>query len=143
MTTIKSWAQKEVRIKEEYIVKVKEIDEELSTYDDDGNIIKEVLEEYEYINTQNGMRSVFSGYERAIFKVVVDCYGVDLRDFRANKTNIEDLPKPTHQIMVARKMKSSTPLIEEYDYYDFLWDSKYFEVVTTETIYVADKEFNN
>lgn len=140
--TIQSWIHRNVRIKEEYIVKVKEIDEYESTYDDDGNIVEEVYDEYEYIDTQNGMRGVFEGYERAIFKVISDCYGVDLYEFQ-NKTNIEELPEPTHQIMVVRKVKSSRPIVEEYDHYNFLWDSKYFEVVTTETIYVTDNEFNN
>lgn len=142
METIQSWIHRNVRIKEEYIVKEKEIDEDESTYDDDGNIVEEVYDEYEYINTPNGMRGVFEGHERTIFKVISDCYGVDLYKFQ-NKTNIEELPEPTHQIMVVRKVESSRPIVEEYYQYNFLWDSKYFEVVTTETIYVTDKEFNN
>ena len=37
--TIQSWRHKNVRVKEEYIVKEKEIDEDASTYDDDYKVI--------------------------------------------------------------------------------------------------------
>ena len=139
--TIQSWIQRKVRIKEEYIVKDKEIDEDASTYDDDDNIIEEVYSEYEYIDTQNGMRGVFQGHERDIFIVVSDCYGVDLYKVR-DRVDVDKLPEPTHQIMIKRELKTSRLYEAKWDYYEFLWDSKYFEVVTTETIYVTDKEFN-
>ena len=137
--TIQSWVNQLVRIKEEYISK--EIDYDASKYDDNGDIIEEVYLDNEYIDTQNGMQGVFYGHERAIFKVVLDCYGVDLYEIR-EKINVDELPNPTHQIMVKREIKTSRPIVQEWDYYEFLWDSKYFEVVTTEKIYVADKEFN-
>ena len=139
--TINSWVRREVRIKEEYISK--EIDYDASIYDDNGDIIEEVYLDDEYINTCNGMRGVFEGHERAIFKVVLDCYGVDLYGKGCMNIDIEKLPEPTHQIIVKREIKTSRPIVQEWDYYEFLWDSKYFEVVTTEKIYVTDKEFNN
>ena len=127
--TIQSWRHQKVRVKEEYIIKESYVDEDASTYDDDGNIIEEVYCEHEYISSDCGLGSVLSGRERDVFEVAADCYGVDLYRFQ-NKTNIEELPKMTHQI-----------ILRDYSY-PYMWDSKYFEVVTTETIYVVDKEFN-
>jgi hypothetical protein len=126
--TIQSWRHQKVRVKEEYIVKEKEIDEDASTYDDDYNIIEEVYCEKEYISSDCGLGSVLSGKERDIFEVAADFYGVDLYRFQ-NKTNVEELPELTHQI-----------ILRDYSY-PYMWNSKYFEVVTTETIYVADKQF--
>jgi hypothetical protein len=140
--TIQSWIQRKVRIKKEYIKTELDIDEDASTYDDDGNIVEEVYLEYEYIDTQNGMRGVFQGHERDIFIVVSDCYGVDLYKARSGKVDVDKLPEPTHQIMIKRELKTSRLYEAKWDYYEFLWDSKYFEVVTTETIYVTDNEFN-
>ena len=75
--TIQSWRHQKVRVKEEYIVKEKEIDEDASTYDDDYNIIEEVYCEKEYISSDCGLGSVLSGKERDIFEVAADFYGVD------------------------------------------------------------------
>jgi hypothetical protein len=125
--TIKSWRHQKVRVKEEYIIKESFIDEDASTYDDDDNIIEEVYYETECIKSDCGLGSVLSGRERDIFEVSADCYGVDLYRFQ-NKTNIEELPKTTHQI-----------ILRDYSY-PYMWDSKYFEVVTSETIYVTDNQ---
>jgi hypothetical protein len=128
--TIQSWRHKKVRVKEEYIIKEMFIDEDASTYDDDDNIIEEVYYEQEYIKSECGLGSVLSGKERDVFEVASDCYGVDLYSYHFQKFDIDTLPEPTHQIILRDNG------------YPFMWDSKYFEVVTTEEIYVADKEFN-
>jgi len=128
--TIQSWRHKNVRVKEEYIIKESFIDEDASTYDDDYNIIEEVYYEKEYISSDCGLGSVLCGKERDIFEVQADIYGVDLYRVR-DKVDINTLPNPTHQII----LRDSG--------YPYIWDSKYFEVVTAETIYVTDNEFNN
>jgi hypothetical protein len=129
--TIQSWISQRVRIKKEYIKTVLEIDTDLSTYDDNGNIEEEVMTERTYIDSHNGMTSCFQGRFDEIFNVRYDCYGVDLYKVR-NRVDVDILPEPTHQIIVGNQND-----------YPYMWDSKYFEVVTTETIYVTDNEFNN
>lgn len=144
-TTIKSWRNKKVRIKDEYIKKEEVIDGNASTFDYDSDCYTDIVYmESEYIDTPNGMVGVFRGYEREVFTVVLDCYGVDLYSSFCQDRNISELPKPTHQIMVKREIKTSKP-IKEWDYYEFLWDSKYFEVVTKKvtkiTEWVVDEEY--
>jgi hypothetical protein len=131
--TIQSWISQRVRIKEEYIETARELNEDKSTYDDNGNIIEEVYDEYEYINVPNGMKSCFQDREREIFNVRYDCYGVDLYKVR-NRVDVDTLPEPTHQIIVGNQND-----------YPYMWDSKYFEVVTYKTTIeeTTDNEFNN
>lgn len=120
METIKSWIGEKVRVKEEYIIKVEEVDEEKSTYDDDGNIIEEVYYDYITISTNSGLGGVLSGMERDIFEVLIDIYGVDLYKVRS-EVGIDTLPEPTHQIII------------KDGGYPFLWEAKYFEVIKPET----------
>ena len=131
--TIQSWINQRVRIKEEYIETARELNEDKSTYDDNGNIIEEVYDEYEYINAPNGMKSCFQNREREIFNVRYDCYGVDLYKVR-DRVDVNKLPEPTHQIIVGNKND-----------YPYMWDSKYFEVITYKTTIeeTTDNEFNN
>jgi len=133
METIQSWIHQRVRIKKEYIETAIDLNEDKSTYDDDGNIIEEVYDEYEYINARNGMTACFEGRFDEIFNVKYDCYGVDLYKVR-NKIDVDKLPEPTHQIIVGGPND-----------YPYLWEAKYFEVVTYETklIETTDNEFNN
>jgi len=131
--TIQSWINQRVRIKKEYIKTELIIDEDASTYDDDFNIIEEVMTERTYIDSNNGMTSCFQGRFDEIFNVRYDCYGVDLYKIR-DKVNVDTLPEPTHQIIVGNKND-----------YPYMWDSKYFEVVTYKTTMedTTDNEFNN
>jgi len=126
MKTIQSWRHKKVRVKEEYIIKERLIDEDASTYDDDDNYYEE-----EYIKSECGLGGVLKGKERDVFEVASDCYGVDLYSFHVQKFDVDTLPEATHQIILRDNG------------YPFMWDSKYFEVVTSKTIYVTDNEFNN
>lgn len=130
--TIQSWICQRVRIKKEYIKTEFEIDEDESTYDDDGNIVEEVLYERKYIDNQTGMTSCFQGRFDEIFNVRYDCYGVDLYKIR-NRVDVDKLPEPTHQIIVGNQND-----------YPYMWDSKYFEVVTYKTTIedTTDNEFN-
>jgi hypothetical protein len=123
-----------VRIKEEYIKKGKQINWSLSTYDDDDNIIEEVSEEYEYIDTPNGLESVYEGRAREIFDVKYNCYGVDLYGKGCMNINIDELPEPCHLIVIGNRQND----------YPFMWDAKYFEVVTYKTTIedTTDNEFN-
>ena len=132
--TINSWMYQKVRIKEEYIKIGKEINWSLSTYDDDDNIIEEVSQEYEYIDTPNGLEGVYGGRAREIFDVKYNCYGVDLYGRGCMNINTEELPEPCHLIVIGNRQND----------YPYMWDAKYFEVITTETttIYVTDKQFN-
>lgn len=137
--TIQSWRGQKVRIKREYIEQSEpELDEDKSTFDDDGNlVIAVVTEPYYYINTPNGMNSVLlhggKNPMNETFYVQYDCYGVDLYTMRNGKVNIDTLPEPSHQIIV------------EESGYPYMWEAKYFEVVTTKVIYehTTDNEFNN
>ena len=133
--TIQSWRRREVRIKEEYIVKDKEIDEDASTYDDDGNIIEEVYEDVYYLTGMgadiNNMSSYFRGRERGVFEVKYSFYGTDLYSFQNEKVSIDILPEPEHLL-----------IIDTQNFIPYIWKAKYFEVVKAETIYVTDKEFN-
>jgi len=131
--TIQSWISQRVRIKKEYIKTVLEIDTDLSTYDEDYNIIEEVMTERKYIDSHNGMTSCFQGRFDEIFNVRYDCYGVDLYKVR-NRVDVDTLPEPTHQIIVGNQND-----------YPYMWDSKYFEVITYNTMIeeTTDNEFNN
>ena len=137
--TIQSWRGQRVRIKREYIEQSEpELDEDESTFDDDGNLVIGVYSKpYYYINTPNGMNGVLNyGSINALdrtFYVQSDCYGVDLYKMSKNKASIDDLPAPSHQIIV------------EESGYPFMWEAKYFEVVTTKVIHevTTDNEFNN
>jgi hypothetical protein len=130
--TIQSWIGQRVRIKKEYIKTEFEIDEDESTYDDDGNIVEEVFYERKYIDSYNGMTSCFEGMFDEIFKVRYDCYGVDLYKIRC-RVDVEALPEPTHQIIVGNQND-----------YPYMWDARYFEVITYKTTieYTTDNEFN-
>ena len=130
--TVQSWISQRVRIKREYIKTRLEIDENASTYDDDYNILEEVMTERKYIESHNGMTSCFQGRFDEIFKVRYDCYGVDLYKVR-DRVDVDKLPEPTHQIIVGN----------ENDY-PYMWDAKYFEVVTYKTTIedTTDNEFN-
>jgi len=130
---IQSWIHQRVRIKKEYIKTELEIDEDASTYDDDGNIIEEVMTERTYIDGHNGMTSCFKGRFDEIFNVRYDCYGVDLYKVR-DRIDVDKLPKPTHQIIVGNQND-----------YPYMWDAKYFEVITYKTTIedTTDNEFNN
>jgi hypothetical protein len=132
--TINSWMYEKVRIKEEYIKKEIGINGSLSTYDDDDNIIEAVYYEYDYIDTPNGLNGVYGDRVREIFDVKYNCYGVDLYAKGCMNIDIEKLPEPTHLIVIGNRQND----------YPYMWDAKYFEVVTTETttIYVTDKKFN-
>jgi len=131
--TIQSWINQRVRIKKEYIKTELEIDEDASTYDDDGNIIEEVMVERTYIDSHNGMTSCFQGRFDEIFNVRYDCYGVDLYKVR-DRIDVNKLPEPTHQIIVGNQND-----------YPYMWDAKYFEVITYKTTIeeTTDNEFNN
>jgi hypothetical protein len=133
MKTVQSWIGQNVRIKKEYIKTVLEIDEDLSTYDDDDNIIEDVMSMRTYIDSNNGMTSCFQGRFDEIFKVRYDCYGVDLYKVRS-RVDVDTLPEPTHQIIVGNQND-----------YPYMWDAKYFEVVTYETTITetTNNEFNN
>jgi len=131
--TIQSWISQRVRIKKEYIKTELEVDTDLSTYDEDYNIIEEVMTERKYIDSHNGMTSCFQGRFDEIFNVRYDCYGVDLYKVR-NRVDVDTLPEPTHQIIVGNQND-----------YPYMWDSKYFEVITYNTTIeeTTDNEFNN
>ena len=102
MKTIESWIGKYVRIKNEYITK---------------EILEDGTENY-YISVDvPGLCGFFAGIERNIFKVQMDCYGVDLFPFMNEETEIDSLPNPTHKI------------ITDASDYPILWDSKYFKLV--------------
>ena len=133
--TIQSWIQREVRIKEEYIVKDREIDEDASTYDDDDNIIEEVYKDVYYLTgigaDINNMSCYFRGRERGVFEVKYSFYGTDLFSFQNEKVSVDLLPEPEHLL-----------IIDTQTFIPYIWKAKYFEVVKAETIYVTDKEFN-
>lgn len=135
--TIQSWRGQKVRIKREYIEQEEpELDEDKSTFDDNGNVVIAVYTEpYSYINAPNGINSVLgcADVQNKLFYVQYDCYGVDLYAMSDGKVNIDTLPEPSHQIIVAESS------------YPYMWDAKYFEVVTTTVIHeeTTDNEFNN
>ena len=119
-TTIKSWISQNVRIKEEYIKVELELDEDASTYDDDGNVIEEVFYEETYIiGCNNGMSGCLAGKERDVFRVKGSMYGVDLYGQGGEK--MSDLPEPSHQIII------------DATEYPFIWEAKYFEIVVPVT----------
>jgi hypothetical protein len=131
--TIQSWRGQTVRVKREYIEIKQELDEYESTFDDEGNVVIAVYSEpYYYINTHNGMNSVLWNEDllNATFYVQYDCYGVDLYRVRED-INISELPEPTHQIIIRETM------------YPYLWDAKYFEVITEKVTkeWVVDEEY--
>lgn len=132
MKTIQSWINQRVRIKKEYIKTTLEIDTDESTYDEDYNILEEVMTERKYIDSHLGMTSCFQGRFDEIFNVRYDCYGVDLYRVR-DRVDVDKLPEPTHQIIVGN----------ENDY-PYMWDAKYFEVITYKTTIedTTDNEFN-
>jgi hypothetical protein len=133
--TIQSWIYKNVRIREEYITKEKEIDEDASTYDDDDNIIEEVYRDVYYLTGMgadiNNMSCYFRGRERDVFEVKYSFYGTNLYNFQNEKVGFDMLPEPEHLFII------DSPNVP------YIWKAKYFEVVKAETIYVVDKEFNN
>ena len=127
-TTIKSWLYENVRVKEEYIKVQLELDEDASTYDDDGNVIEEVFYEEVYIDCNNGMSGCLAGNERGVFRVRASMYGVDL--YGQGGKEMSDLPEPSHQIII------------DATEHPFIWEAKYFEIVVpvTTTTWVAKTE---
>lgn len=99
---IESWVDKYVRIKDEHIIK--EFDKCSRTWS-------------EYTT----LSGYFEGMERDIFKVKMDCYGVDLFTIR-EAVGISELPSPEHQIIIQSISKS-------HNNYPYLWSSRYFEIV--------------
>jgi len=122
---MKSWRNLSVRIKPRLITTMKEINESLSTYDIDGNVINAVYDEYEFIQSNAyGINNVIQD-PRQVFKVTMDVFGVDL--LRAESLTDRELFEPEHLIM----LDNST----------YLWDSFDFEVVKAEQVWVRNDEF--
>jgi hypothetical protein len=107
MKTIKSWIGEHVRIKEEYITRT------LNEYDGTWS---------EWVNLPCGGGGYFDCIENKIFKVQMDCYGVDLFPFIKEALEINKLLTPQHQIIVKSIDKS-------HDDYPYLWPAEYFEIV--------------
>ena len=126
---IRSWRYKKVRIKREFITTESYTDEEASSYDGFGNIIKAIIRTYPAVKQETGLHcSVDDPFD--IFEVVMDCFGIDLLKYGDKEVNLCDLPRPTHKI----QLKEFGP---------YLFDAKYFEVLkpiqTTE--YVVDETY--
>ena len=120
---VKIWRGRRVRIKREYLIERELIDEDLSTLDEDGNIlIPTYVKLWETINMNNGFEGAViipdgEDLSTAVFKVRAEIYGIDLYGVKQG-TQLSDLPKPSHQI-----------IIEECGGFPYVWDAKYFEVV--------------
>lgn len=107
---LKSWIDKYVRIKPEFI--------KTASDEDDS---------YEYVECDNGMNGIIYEPSSSIFKVKMDIYGVDLFSHRRNGFEIGSV-EPTHQIIVEIVEGGNTIG------YPYLWDSKYFEEVVAEKV---------
>ena len=132
---MKTWVNRRVRIKREYLIEENQLDYDKSIYDEEEN---ELVEEVYYkcwatINMNNGFEGAVTipneeNLYTATFKVRAEMYGVDLHGKR-DEFNLCDLPEPSHQI-----------IIEECKW-PFMWDSKYFEVVRQEYNWVLDENY--
>lgn len=109
MKTIKSWIGKKVRVKSQYI--------EYFVNEENG-------EPEPTLYTGTALDNLLDDVSGLVMVVKMDCFGVDLWDFRRNEAKIEDLPAPTHMLIIDVDGKGSG-----YLSYPFLWDAKYFEIV--------------
>lgn len=106
---IKSLIGKKVRFKSEYI--------QYFVNEENG-------EPEATLCTETELDNFFDNVSGLVMVVKMDCFGVDLWNFRRNEAKIEDLPAPTHMLIIDVDGKGSG-----YLSYPFLWDAKYFEVV--------------
>jgi hypothetical protein len=136
-TTIKSWIGQKVRIKKEYIKVELVLDDDASTFDDDGNVIEEVFRVDAYIDCNNGLNGLVDNPNDTIFDVKMDIYGIDLFNHRRDGLIVGDV-KATHQLII-EVVEGGNKIG-----YPYLWDSKYFEVVvpvtTTTTEWIHSHE---
>lgn len=125
MTTekIKSWRHRYVRIKEEYILRRKVFD---GYYNDDDEWVEdESLPMVETAEVKCPPGDCINADE--VVEVASDMYGVDLYKYHFDGVEVGST-EPTHQIILRNNR------------YPFMWDAKYFEVVTKKQIWVKDED---
>ena len=124
---IKSWRQRHVRIKPEYVERTMVFQ---GDYDDNDEWIEDKsLPMVEDIK----INCVLAGFiydPDETFQVMADIYGVDLYKHTFTPFEVGSI-EPTHQVIL-RGDRMSHP---------FVWDSKYFDVLRMEHKWVKDEEF--
>lgn len=132
---IKSWRGRYVRLKPEFFLAKEEFQ---GNWDDDNYlVIDESLPKVKVFEIDCPMSAFIDNPIEEVFMVASDIYGIDL--YRSINTPIDvSSIEPTHQLILkGHKM----------DYYPFVWEAKYFEVVNevsvTTSTWVLDEEFNN
>ena len=120
---IKSWRDKHVRIKEEYIIRRKEFD---GSYNDDDDWVEDQSLPMIEIAEVNCPAGICINADEVV-KVSADFYGVDLYKHMFNEFEVGSI-EPTHQIILDNCR------------YPYMWDAKYFEVVTRKQVWVKEGE---
>ena len=124
---IKSWRQRHVRIKPEYVERTMVFQ---GGYDDNDEWTEDKsLPMVEDIK----INCVLAGFiydPDETFQVMSDIYGVDLYKHTFTSFEVGSI-EPTHQVIL-RGDRMSHP---------FVWDSKYFDVLRMEHKWVKDEEF--
>jgi hypothetical protein len=126
---IKSWRGMNVRLKPEYFQQVEEFD---GNWDDDDNwIVDESLPKVVRADINCPLRGFIDNPANDIFEVAADVYGIDLYKHTCTPFEVGSI-EPTHQVILKGKAM---------DTYPFVWDTKWFDVVRQERIWVKDERF--
>jgi hypothetical protein len=126
---IKSWRGMNVRLKPEYFQQVEEFD---GNWDDDENwIVDESLPKVVRADINCPLRGFIDNPANDIFEVAADVYGIDLYKHTYTPFEVGSI-EPTHQVILKGKAMNTQP---------FVWDTKWFDVVRQEHVWVKDERF--
>lgn len=130
---ITSWRGRHVRLKPEFFEVKEEFD---GNWDDDDNwIVDESMPKVTFTEINCPLRGFIGDPVNEVFMVAADIYGIDLYRNILTPLDVSSI-EPTHQLILKE---------HRMDWYHFVWESKYFEVVkeerVTTTTWVKDEEF--
>lgn len=126
---IKSWRGMHVRLKPEYFQQFEEFD---GNWDDDENWIEdESLPKVVRVEISCPLRGFIDDPANDIFEVTADVYGIDLYKHTYTPFEVGSV-EPTHQVILRGKAMNTCP---------FVWDTKWFDVVRQEYVWVKDERF--
>jgi hypothetical protein len=126
---ITSWRGRSVRLKPEFFQQFEEFD---GNWDDDENwIVDESLPKVVRADINCPLRGFIDNPANDVFEVAADVYGIDLYKHTYTPFEVGSI-EPTHQVILKGKAMNTHP---------FVWDTKWFDVVRQEHIWVKDERF--
>jgi hypothetical protein len=126
---IKSWRSRHVRIKPEYVERTMVFQGYYTDDDDEVWVEDKSLPMVEDIRINCPLAGFVYDPEET-FEVMADIYGIDLYKHTFTPFEVGSV-EPTHQVILKGRVTGDP----------YIWDTKYFDVVRQERVWVKDEEF--